>query len=298
MTATDQLFTGVFGARGAQGGAIARALTDRGVRVRGLGRGPAPAGRGAEYLPADLGDPDGLQAAFEGLTALCFTMPLVYDSELTSRYAENVAAAAVKAGVRRLVFNANTRLPQSATRTAGFETRRAAEESLRRSGLPVAVVRPTVYLENLLAPPVVSAVDEHGILPYPVPERTPVAWMSLRDLGAAVAAVLTADEFAAETHEIGGEELTGRQLADGLAQGIGRAVAFSSVDPSDFEAGLVPVLGGDAASGVAGQYHWMGERPHTRIMAGGTAALARLGVTPSTVAGWASEAWPTKTPRT
>jgi NAD(P)H dehydrogenase (quinone) len=297
MSATDQLFTGVFGANGAQGGAIARALTDRGLRVRGLGRRPAPAGQGIEYLPADLGDVNELQAAFEGLTALCFTMPLVYDGELTSRYAENVAAAAVKAGVRRLVFNANTRFPQAPTRTAGFETRRAAEESLRRSGLPVAVVRPTVYLENLLAPPVMAAVNEHGVLPYPVPESTPIAWMSLRDLGAAVAALLAADEFAAETHEIGGEELTGRQLADGLAQGIGRTVAFSGLDPSDFESGLVPVLGEDAASGVAGQYHWMGERPDTRLMTGGTAALARLGVTPSTVTGWASEVWPTRTPR-
>lgn len=292
MSATEQLSIGVFGAHGAQGGAIARALTDRGIRVRGLGRRPIPAGQGTEYLPADLGIPDQLQAAFEGLTALCFTLPLVYDSALTSRYAENVADAAAKAGVQRLVFNTNTRFPQSVTRTVGFETRRAAEEALRRSGLPVAVVRPTIYFENLLAPPVMRAVNEHGVLPYPVPERTPIAWMSLRDLGAAVAAVLETDPFAAGIHEIGGSELTGPQLADGLAQGIGRELVFAGIDPSDFEAGLVPVLGGDAASGVAGQYHWMGEQPDTRLMTGGADTLARLGVTATTVTGWAFEAWP------
>jgi uncharacterized protein YbjT (DUF2867 family) len=297
MAATDKMLIGVVGANGAQGGAVTHALISRGIRVRGLGRKYRPAGPEEEYRPANLGDPVGLRAAFEGLTAVCFTMPLVYDTELTAQYAGNVAAAAAQAGVQRLVFNANTRFPQQATQIAGFETRRAAEEALRRSGLPVAVVRPTVYLENLLAPPVTNAVNELGVLAYPVPAGTPIAWMSLRDLGAAVAAVLEAEEFDAGVHEIGGADLTGPELADALGQGIGRDVTFASLDPADFEAGLAPVLGSDAASGVAGQYHWMGGQADTKIMTGGTATLARLDVTPTTVTGWASQTWPGRAPR-
>ena len=59
MAVTDQSLIGVFGAHGAQGSAILRALIDRGVRMRGLVRRYAPTGGKGEYLRADMGDPTG-----------------------------------------------------------------------------------------------------------------------------------------------------------------------------------------------------------------------------------------------
>lgn len=292
MAVKDQTPTGVLGAHGAQGSAILRALAHRGIRTRGLIRRPGVTERGQEYLRADLGDRDELRAAFHGLSALCFTMPLIYDGDQTRRYAENVAEAAVRAGVERVVFNTNTRIPQSPTEVAGFETRRAAEEILRNCGIPVAIVRPTVYFENLLAPPVARAVNENGVLPYPVPEDTPIAWISLRDLGAAVAAVMAQDDFTDAIFDIGGVDLTGAELSGRLGRGTGQEVSFVSLDPSKFEAGLATDLGSDAARGVAGLYHWLSAHLDTALMSGGTAVLTQLGIEPITITDWATASWP------
>lgn len=219
-------------------------------------------------------------------------MPLIYDGDQTRRYAENVAEAAVRAGVERVVFNTNTRIPQRPTEVAGFETRRAAEEILRNCGIPVATVRPTVYLENLLAPPVVHAVNENGVLPYPVPEDTPIAWIGLRDLGAAVAAVLAQDDFTDASFDIGGVDLTGAELSEWLGRGTGQEVSFISLDPSHFEAGLATDLGSDTARGVAGVYRWLTAHPDAALMSGGAAALTQLGIEPITITDWAAASWP------
>src|SRR5690242_18234979 len=60
----------VTGATGAQGGALAHLLLDRGLPVRALTRNPAHAGelraRGAELAFADFNDPTSLHAALTG----------------------------------------------------------------------------------------------------------------------------------------------------------------------------------------------------------------------------------------
>lgn len=288
----EQALVGVTGAHGAQGSAIQRALAERGIRTRGFGRRADASAGGQEYRRADLSDRAGLLDAFSGLSALCFTLPLVYDLEQARRYAENVAAAAVEAGVERIVFNANVRVPGHATDIAGFETRRAAEEILLGSGVPVAIVRPAVYLENLLAPPIVNAVNEIGVLPYPVPSETSVSWISLHDLGRTVAAVLESDDLANATVDVGGSDLTGAELAQHLGDGLDREVSFLSLDPVDFEAGLARELGSEAARGVAGIYHWLSANPDTTLMSGGKSTMTQLGITTLAVADWANTAWP------
>ncbi|MGW6391569.1 hypothetical protein ACWFR1_13935 [Streptomyces sp. NPDC055103] len=50
-----------------------------------------------------------------------------------------------------LVFNANTRVLHGPTEFAAFETRRRAERVLRDSGVPLVVIRPPVYLDNLFS---------------------------------------------------------------------------------------------------------------------------------------------------
>lgn len=238
MTEKDKAVVGVFGAYGAQGGAISAALESRGVPVRYFGTKPRPSAADHESVQVDLGEPAQVQAALDGLEAVSLTIPLVYDADVTRGYAENVATAAKQAGVKRIVFNANTRVPARETEVAGFETRRVAEQVLSESGVPLTVVRPAMYLENLLAPPVVEEVMTNGVLRYPVPASTPVAWISLADLGQAVAAALVAGGHSNSAHDIGGEDLTGPQLADYLGTTLDRPVRFETLDPTHFEGGL------------------------------------------------------------
>ena len=64
----DRPLIAVIGASGAQGGAVVRALVDRGTyRVRALTRNPDRyAGDADEVVEADLSRPETLAAAFEG----------------------------------------------------------------------------------------------------------------------------------------------------------------------------------------------------------------------------------------
>ncbi|MET9428719.1 NmrA family NAD(P)-binding protein [Streptomyces sp. NPDC003036] len=269
----------VVGATGFQGGAIARLLAERHHRVRTLTRRPEgdrPPLPGVALASGDLADAEAVRQLFDGATHAAVTMPLVYEPQRVRRYARNIAAAAVDSGVRRLVYNANTRVPSVSTDVAAFETRRITEEVLRDSGVPLVVLRPPVYLDNLFSPWNGPALVNDGVLAYPLPAHTPTAWLSHRDLAEAVLAALTADGVEGRTFDIGGERtLTGEQLAQAFARGLGRPVRYQALDPVAFEQGLAAVLGPAAAAGVAGIYHYMASGTDETLMAGDDGVSAR-----------------------
>jgi uncharacterized protein YbjT (DUF2867 family) len=103
----------VTGATGYIGGHLAALLVDRGHTVRALARKPeklrdAPWRDKAEVVRGDLSDPESLVAAFDGVDVVYY---LVHSMGTSSDFvraeeesAHNVAAAAEKAGVRRIVY--------------------------------------------------------------------------------------------------------------------------------------------------------------------------------------------------
>ncbi|MET9162017.1 NmrA family NAD(P)-binding protein [Streptomyces parvulus] len=253
----------VTGANGFQGGAVARWLAAQGHDVRGLVRDEAKAadaGGGFTPVRGDLADPGTLRAAFRGATHAVVVMPLEYDLDTVTGYARNVAEAAHEAGVRRIVLNTNTPVPDETTRYAGFETRRRAEEVLRAGAVPVTVVRPPVYLENLFSPWNGPAIVNDGVLAYPLPEGQRVAWMSHEDLARVAARALDDDVPAGQVLHVGGADvLTGPELAAVFGQALGREVRYLPLEVAQFEQGLAGLLGPEAAAGIAGIYHHVGE---------------------------------------
>ncbi|CAM5310428.1 nucleotide-diphosphate-sugar epimerase [Streptomyces spiroverticillatus] len=247
----------ITGATGAQGGAIARYLAAHGTEVIGLVRDPEkPAPTGVTLLAADLGDADAVQEAFTGITHAVVTIPLEYDPDTVLTYARNVATAARTARLRRLVFNTNTALPETTTPYAAFETRRAAEDVIRASGVPTVVLRPPVYLDNLFSPWHGPDLVDHGVLAYPLRADQPVAWLSHDDLARLVAAALDNDALVGRVLDVGGADvLTGPELARAFAQVLGRDVTYVPLDVRRFEDGLARAVGAAAAAGVAGVYH-------------------------------------------
>ncbi|MFJ2744604.1 SDR family oxidoreductase [Streptomyces sp. NPDC087440] len=247
----------VTGATGLQGGAIARHLAAQGAEVTGLVRdpdGPGPAG--VRLVGADLGRAEEVLKAFAGVTHAVVTIPLEYDTDTVLSYAHNIADAARAVGVRRLVFNTNTALPETATPYAAFETRRAAEAVITGSGVPTVVVRPPVYLDNLFSPWNGPALVNDGVLAYPLPADQRVAWLSHDDLARIVAAALESDAVVGRVLDVGGADVvTGPELARAFAQVLGREVTYVALDVRRFEEGLAQVVGVEAAAGVAGIYH-------------------------------------------
>lgn len=293
----------VVGATGFQGGATARLLAERKHRVRTLSRKPAadrPELPGVSVAGGDLGRYEDVRQLFEGATHAAVMLPLVYQAEKVMRYAQYIAKAARESGVRRLVYNANTRIPDRTTNVAAFETRRLAEtvfrESLAQSGVEVVVVRPPVYLDNLFSPWNGPALVNEGVLAYPLPADAPTAWISHRDLAEAVYAALTVDGVAGRTFDIGGARtLTGRELAAAFGRGLGREIRYVPLEPLVFEQGLAQILGAESAAGVAGIYHYMATGLEPGLMAGDKGASAgALSLKPAPVDEWvARQPWQT-----
>ncbi|WP_432752687.1 SDR family oxidoreductase [Streptomyces sp. JL2001] len=281
----------VVGATGFQGGAVARLLTERHHKVRTLTRRPAgdrPPLPGASFVAGDLARPADVRRLFDGMTHASVVLPLVYEPERVRLYARNIAHAAVEAGIVRLVYNSNTRIPQGPTSVAAFETRRIAEEVFRESGIPLVVVRPPVYLDNLFSPWNGPALVDEGVLAYPLPASAPTAWLSHRDLAGAVLAALTTDGLEGRTFDIGGAHaLTGAELAAAFGRGLGRSVQYLPLPPDVFERGLARLLGPAAAAGVAGIYHYMATGADPLLLAADDGVSAEvLAVEPAPVDEW------------
>ncbi|MET9374391.1 NmrA family NAD(P)-binding protein [Streptomyces sp. NPDC002992] len=291
MSSQIPMRVAVVGATGFQGGAVARLLVERQHRVRTLTRRPAgdrPPLPGASFVAGDLASRADVRRLFEGTTHAVVTMPLVYEPERVRLYARNIALAALEAGVVRLVHNANTRIPQGPTSVAAFETRRIAEEVLRDSGVPLVVVRPPVYLDNLFSPWNGPALVGEGVLAYPLPPSAPTAWLSHRDLAEAVLAALTVEGLDGRTFDIGGSHsLTGAELAAAFGRGLGRTVQYVQLPPAVFERGLAQLLGPETAAGVAGIYHYMATGSDPLLLAADDGVSAEvLGVRPAPVEEW------------
>ncbi|MFC5748199.1 NmrA family NAD(P)-binding protein [Actinomadura rugatobispora] len=263
----------VIGAGGAQGGAVARRLLRDGHRVRGLGRsvrGPS----GVEWVRGDLADAAAVRAAFEGVTRASVTLPMEFDPAAVARFVDNIVAAS--ADLERLVFNTGNRVPAVRTGVAAFESKRAAAEALLACGVPAVVLRPPVYLDNLAAPWAREALAG-GVLPYPLPAAHRVAWLAHDDLGALTAAAFDRPALAGAAVDIGGKEaVTGPELAAAFTSVLGREIRYVPVDPDAFEEGLVPLLGAEAAAGVASTYRWLAAPEAAGLYEGDPAKLEAL----------------------
>jgi uncharacterized protein YbjT (DUF2867 family) len=281
----------VLGAGGAQGAAVARRLRADGHRVTGVTRSAdRPLPEGVTRRTADL--PRGAAAAFDGATHATAVLPLVYDERRMAAIADAVADAAASARLRRLVVVTGTRVPSRPTGVAAFDTRRAAVDRLLGSGVPTVVLRPPLYLENLRAPGVAGPLAAEDVLRYPLPPDAPVPWLAHADLAAAVAAALHRPGIAGAAFDIGGRDLlTGPGLADAFGAVLGRTVAYRAQDPDAFRSALAPVLGAEAAAGVAATYHWAHAHPD-HLASDPEPAARALGVEPMGVRDWiAAQRW-------
>ncbi|WP_116198578.1 SDR family oxidoreductase [Amycolatopsis circi] len=280
----------VIGAGGFQGGAVARALLRRGCDVLGFARRGGPSAFRAPGVPlitGDLADPASVRAAFDGITHASVVLPLVYDAELVSAFARNVVEAARAAGVVRLVYNTNTPIPAEPTGLPAYETRRAAEGIFRESGLPVVVLRPPVYLDNLFSPWTGRALVNDGVLLYPLSASRKVAWLSHTDLAEATVAALDAPGIEGTVLRLAGADVVdGPGLAAAFGSALGREITYIALDVGQFQAVLGEVFGERAAAGVAGIYEYAEVADPWFFAASPAPAERALGIRPGRIQDW------------
>jgi uncharacterized protein YbjT (DUF2867 family) len=284
----------VYGVNGVQGRGIAEQLAAEGFEVRGVVRRADRAAElrrgGIELAFADLDDVARLEVASTGMDAVVLTLPLEWNVASVRRWAENALAAARACRVGLLVLNSGTRFPDGVSEVPAFELRRAGEELVRGSALPFVALRPPLFLENLLAPPVLAGMVGHGTVASPVAARVRVAWLAAADLGLYVGAALRSPDLVGRSLSVGGvRDLDGPALALELSQGTGRSLSFATISPPVLEQSLVPVFGAEVASGIAKTYTWLAQRDETELLTGTAPELVqRLSRAPLQPRDWAS----------
>jgi hypothetical protein len=233
----------VHGATGTQGTAITSRLTRAGLAVRPL-----------DSRTVDLSDVGSIVAAYTGVDAVVVQLPVLFDPVVLG-HADRIVAALDKAGVRRAVFNPATALPPGPVGMPFVDARVALAGRLPSAVRHAAVVGPaSVYLENIVQPWSVRRIVARGELAYPLPAEAPVPWLALADLGDAIAGALLEEAPAPVTYLTGPESLTGDKLAGAVGAAAGRTVRWVRVAPADYRDLLTPVLGAEAAAGVAAVY--------------------------------------------
>jgi uncharacterized protein YbjT (DUF2867 family) len=291
----------VFGATGAQGGAVLRRLVAEGRRpVIGLARNGAEAeairAAGAEPRVADFEDEDSLRRALAGVGPVFLSLPLGLPTATVRDWGRRVIVVARGAGVAGpVVFNTGTRIPPEPTGVDAFEEKREVEEALAASGLSFVSVRPSFYFGNLAGPWIAPGIVNDGVLAYPLPQALRASWIGWNGMAACVAAAMERPALLGQRIDIGGPEaLDGDALAARLGAALGRSMAYRPTPPDAFEAGLAAAIGPEAAQSVGALYRWIAARPETGLFTSDGEALAeRFGAPLEALADWAAgHPWP------
>ena len=207
----------------------------------------------AERVQRDLLDAATLETAFAGVDRVFLLTPSVPEQ---LRLEENALAAALNAGVQRIVYVSSTDVGWEIELSAAH---RVMERRLADSGVDHTVLRPEYLLNNLLGE--VEELSRGRLVAPSADGRCP--FVDARDVGAVAAAVLLAAEPLPGPLEVTGpESLSFTQLAGRLQAALGRPVEH--VDPAPAEwvqetvsAGMGPWL----AHALAEYFEALRERP-------------------------------------
>lgn len=259
-------FVLVYGGTGQQGRAIVRTLHRSGRPVRVLTRSPSQARErvpdGVDLVEGDLSDPASLRAASADAGAVVLTVPLIFDREGMTRYAVNAVEAAEATGVPFLVYNASLIPPDDPGDVGVFHALHDATDRVLGADLDAVVLRPPLYLDNLLSPWTRPDL-EAGRLSYPVQEDLLLPWISQRDLGRYVEAALDRRGPVGEVLDVAGpEQLALTDMADTLSLALDRPFTPNPLSIEAFADRIASALGPDAASALAGLYRAINAQPN------------------------------------
>ncbi|ORB31787.1 NAD(P)H-binding protein [Mycolicibacterium parafortuitum] len=144
----------VTGATGYIGGRLVPELLSRGARVRAMARTPAkldgaPWRDRVEVVRGDLTDPDSLTSAFDGMDVVYYLVHSMGTSrdfvEEERRSARNVAEAAKRAGVRRIVYLSGLH-PEGTALSRHLASRVEVGEILLESGIETVVLQAGIVI--------------------------------------------------------------------------------------------------------------------------------------------------------
>jgi NAD(P)H dehydrogenase (quinone) len=252
---------GVSGASGHLGKAVVSELLQRpgGREIVAITRTPETVAAPAQGRFGDYNRPESLAEAYAGLDRLLIITTV--DPEPGKRGAQNVAAidAAVKAGVKHIVFMSavGTRREEEPARGASYWR---GERHLIATAPAWTILRMNFYAEAFLQQ--AQAALDQGVLTGLAENRA--AFVARGDVAAAAAGILIGEGHAGAIYNATGpDRLSGAERASLVVEITGRPLAFRVVTEEQLRAGLtkaglpagaINIVAGIQASFAAGTF--------------------------------------------
>lgn len=211
----------VTGATGNIGSVLVRQLAERGAPVRALTRDArrAVVPSGVDVVEGDLGQPESLRPAWEGVESLFLLQTGNEDTEAVLRSAR-------KAGVERIVMVSSLLAethPESPIGGGAIQ----GEQVVRDSGMPWTILRPWEFTSNALW--WAQAIREHGVVRAAGGDAgSPV--IDPADIASVAGRVLTERGHGERIYPLTGPvEVTPRERVRSIGRVLGRDLVFEEL---------------------------------------------------------------------
>ncbi len=247
----------VFGATGAQGGGLVRAiLADSGSEfsVRAVTRdttsdkAKALAALGAEVVAADVDNKESALNALKGAYGAYFVTFFWdhFSPDKEFEQAKNFAGAAKEAGIQHAIWSTledtrkfmsldDDRMPtlHGQYKVPHFDKKGEADALFTEAGVPTTFLRTSFYWDNFIyfgsGPQ--KGPDGRQYLTFPLADK-PMSGIAAEDIGKCAYGVFKKGaELIGKTVGIAGEHITGQQMAEKLSKALGIAIAYNNVEP-------------------------------------------------------------------
>jgi len=250
----------VFGATGAQGGGLARAIlvdNNSEYKVRAVTRDAksekamALSQMGAEVVEADINDVNSIEKALDGAKAAYFVTFFWehFSAEKEYQQIKNFIEAAKVTDLEHIVWSTledtrdwipldDDRMPtlQDHYKVPHFDSKGAADKLFKEAALPVTFLRTSFYWDNFIyfgmGPQ--KAEDGNYYLAFPMGDKT-LAGMAAEDIGKCAYGIFKKGEkLIGKTIGIVGEKLTGNEMAEKLSKSLNINVIYNNVSPETY----------------------------------------------------------------
>jgi uncharacterized protein YbjT (DUF2867 family) len=248
----------VFGATGAQGGGVARAIlndpaSEFGVRAvtRDITSDKAKelADLGAELVTANIDDPASLRAALEGAYGAYFVTFYWahFSPEKERTEAQHMAEAAKAAGLQHVIWSTledtrewvplnDNRMPtlMEKYKVPHFDAKGESDKFFTDLGVPTTFLRASFYWDNFIYFGAGPKKGPDGKLTFPLDDKK-MGGIAAEDIGKCAYGIFKrGKELIGKTVGIAGEHLTGKEMAEAISKAVGQEVIYNNVTPDTY----------------------------------------------------------------
>lgn len=252
----------VFGATGAQGGGVARAILndhDSEFSVRVVTRDPdsdkakALSQLGAEVVAADIDDLQSMKRALSGAYGAYFVTFFWthFSPEKEMAEAKNMAEAAKEAGLKHVIWSTledtrefvplnDNRMPtlNGKYKVPHFDGKGESDKYFMDAGVPVTFMLTSFYWENMIyfgmGPK--KGADGKLAITFPMGNKK-MAGIAAEDIGKCAFGIFKrGNELMGKKVGIAGDQLTCEEMAAALSKALGKEVEYNEITPEQYRA--------------------------------------------------------------